>query len=293
MLELDPMAIFAEVADCGSFTAAARRLGLPKSTVSQRVSQLEDRLGVRLLQRTTRRLGLTSAGQLYLGHCLRMLDAARAAEAAVSLLREAPAGRLRLTAPEASGTLLFPALLAVFCQQYPAVEIDLVVSDTQLDLVAERIDLAFRTGRLDDSSLICRRIGPVRRALVASPGYLDRCGRPEHPAHLPLHRCLLHHPLPQWPLGNLDPIEPPPALSSNSLAFLRQAALADAGIALLPVFTCRDDLAAGRLETVLPAFPPRPNDYFAIYPSRAHPTAALTAFLRFIDEQGLARQLAS
>lgn len=292
MLELDRMAIFAEVADSGSFTAAARRLGMPKSTVSQRVSQLEDRLGVRLLQRTTRRLGLTGAGRLYLQHCQRMLDAAHDAEAAVSLLRDAPSGSLRITVPEASGALLFPPMIAAFRERYPQVEIDFLVSDVQFDLVAERIDLAFRTGRLDDSTLVCRRIGAVRRVLAASPAYLERAGRPEHPGELSAHRCLLHHPLPRWSLGE-QLVEPAAALRSNSLVFLRQAALADGGVALMPAFMCRDDIAAGRLETVLPTYRPTPADYFAIYPSRSHMAAALTAFLQFIDGQDLARHLSA
>lgn len=169
MLKLDLMAIFAHVAQSGSFTAAALQLGLPKSTVSQRVAELEERLGLRLLHRSTRKLSLTEAGRIYLEHCQAMLDEAGAADAAVSILRDAPAGVLRITAPEASGLKLMPPLLAAFKRAYPQVEVQLTVTDAHLDLVAERIDVALRTGQLRDSSFISRRIGQVRRVLVAAP----------------------------------------------------------------------------------------------------------------------------
>lgn len=295
-MKLDAMALFVQVAASGSFTSAASAAGLPKSTVSARVAELESTLGVRLLHRTTRRLSLTAAGQLYLSHCQTMLDAANAADAAISRLRDQPAGHLRLTAPEASGILLLPPLLAVFYARYPAVTIDCVITDSHLDLVAERIDLALRTGQLADSSFVSRRIGPVRRVLVAAPAYLAAHGVPAHPAELIRHQLLLHDVLPHWPLqceGKVVQVAAAGApLRANNLNTLRGLCLAGAGIALLPWFMVRADLADASLRPVLPAYPPLDNTYYAVYPGRSHRPAALSALLQFIDEFDLASQLA-
>lgn len=294
-MKLDAMALFVQVAHAGSFTAAAGATGLPKSTVSQRVAELETALGVRLLHRTTRRLSLTAAGQVYLTHCETMLDAAHAADAAISRLRDEPAGNLRLTAPEASGILLLPPLLAAFHARYPAVSVECVITDAHLDLVAERIDLALRTGQLGDSSFVSRRVGTVRRVLVASPAYLQQHGAPKQPADLGRHQLLLHDVLPDWPLqsdGKIAHISAlGAALRANNLNTLRGLALAGAGIALLPWFMVRDALQSGSVQLVLPEHPPTDNSYYAVYPGRSHRPAALSALLEFIDQFDLASYL--
>ncbi len=294
-MKLDAMALFVQVAHAGSFTAAAGVTGLPKSTVSQRVAELETALGVRLLHRTTRRLSLTAAGQVYLTHCETMLDAAHAADAAISRLRDEPAGNLRLTAPEASGILLLPPLLAAFHARYPAVSVECVITDAHLDLVAERIDLALRTGQLGDSSFVSRRVGTVRRVLVASPGYLQQHGTPAQVADLGRHQLLLHDVLPEWPLQSDGRIVHIPAASAalraNNLNTLRGLAIAGAGIALLPWFMVRDALEAGSVQLVLPEHPPTDNSYYAVYPGRSHRPAALSALLEFIDQFDLASYL--
>ena len=284
------------MAASGSFTQAAQIAGVPKSTVSARVAELESSLGVRLLHRTTRRLSLTAAGQVYLSHCQAMLDAANAADAAISRLRDEPAGHLRLTAPEASGILLLPPLLAAFHALHPAVSVECVITDAHLDLVAERIDLALRTGQLADSSFVSRRVGPVRRVLVASHAYLATHGAPQQPADLSRQRLLLHDVLPHWPLhadGKVVHISAADAaLRANNLNTLRGLALAGAGIALLPWFMVRDALLDGSLQLVLPSYPPTDNTYYAVYPGRSHRPAALSALLEFIDQFGLASYLA-
>jgi DNA-binding transcriptional LysR family regulator len=294
-MKLDAMALFVQVAHAGSFTAAATATGLPKSTVSQRVAELETALGVRLLHRTTRRLSLTAAGQVYLTHCETMLDAAHAADAAISRLRDEPAGNLRLTAPEASGILLLPPLLAAFHARYPAVSVECVITDAHLDLVAERIDLALRTGQLGDSTFVSRRVGTVRRVLVAAPAYLQRHGTPAHPADLARHQLLLHDVLQQWPLHSEGKLVHVPAtgalLRANNLNTLRGLAVAGAGIALLPWFMVRDALEAGSVQLVLPEHPPTDNSYYVVYPGRSHRPAALSALLEFIDEFELASYL--
>ena len=295
--DLNGMAIYTQVVQSGSFTAAARALGMPKSTVSQRVAELEARLGLQLLQRSTRRLSLTTAGQVYLTHCLRMLEAADAADAAVSRLRADPAGSLRITAPEASGLRLFGPLLPAFRAHHPMIELDFVVTDAHLDLIAERIDLAFRTGRLEDSTYVVRRTSTVRRVLVASPAYLAEAGRPTNLDELLQHRCLIHYPAPRWPFvfdGHVREITPGnEALRSNSLMCLLAAALAGGGIAMLPAFMCRAELAAGELELLLPDSPPTSNNYFALTPGRGPMSGALTAFLDFMRERGLPDSLSA
>lgn len=293
---LEGMALFSQVADSGSFTAAAKVLGLPKSTVSQRVAELESVLGVRLLQRTTRKLSLTGAGQLYLSHCRTMLDAAEAAHAAVSRLREQPTGHLRITMPEVSGVTLFPDLVTAFRGRYPGIEIDVVVTDAHLDLVQERIDLAFRTGPLEDSSFVCRRLGDVRRVLVAAPGYLARHGEPETPGDLLQHACLVHHPARAWPLeaaSGIVRVEPVPRVLSNSLLLLSALAERGEGIGMFPAYMVRAALQQGRLKTVMPASPVTRNAYYVIYPSRTHMSAALGAMLDFVADYGLADVLAA
>ncbi|QNA87292.1 LysR family transcriptional regulator [Massilia sp. Dwa41.01b] len=294
-MKLDAMALFAQVAASGSFTAAAAAVGLPKSTVSARVAELEAALGMRLLHRTTRRLSLTAAGQVYLSHCRAMLEAANAADAAISRLRDEPGGHLRLTAPEASGILLLPPLLAAFHARHPVVTVECVITDSHLDLVAERIDLALRTGQLGDSSFVSRRVGTIRRVLVAAPGYLSAHGMPAHPLELDRHRLLLHGVLPQWPLhseGKVITVNAAHApLRANNLNTLRGLALAGAGIALLPWFMVREALADGSLALVLPEHRPTDNSYYAVYPGRSHRPAALSALLDFIDVYGLANYL--
>lgn len=167
------MALFALVAECGSFTAAAERAGLPKSSVSQRISQLEQRLGIRLLNRTTRQLNLTFAGERYLLHCQEMMQASERAEQAIASLRENPSGRLRITSPAGIGATLLARCNAAFLRHYPDVTLDISVSDDIRDLVQDGFDLALRTGQPQESSLIGRRVGYCQRSLVAAQAYLD------------------------------------------------------------------------------------------------------------------------
>lgn len=294
-MQLDAMALFAWVAETGSFTATARQTGLPKSTVSQRIAQLEQSIGIRLLHRTTRKLSLTDAGQIYLTHCRRMLNAALAADAAMSRLRQAPSGKLRITAPEAAGQIILPELIAAFGQRYPDVEVECIITDERLDLVTERIDLAIRAGQQTDSSLVVRHIGPLRRVLVASPDYLSRRGYPRHPNELITHQLLAHSAMLTWPLQNgpdtLMIHAGHASLRSSNLIYLHAIAEQGMGIAFLPWFLARTALNEGRLVCLLPDYPPIDNNYYLLYLSRKHKSAALTAMLDFIDEYQLARFL--
>ncbi|MEL3927491.1 LysR family transcriptional regulator [Aeromonas enteropelogenes] len=283
-VELELMGLFATVVEQGSFTRAAELLGMPKSSVSQKISRLESQLGVRLLQRTTRRLSLTPQGEIYVEHCRGLLTLARSANLAMARLRSVPAGRVRITAPEATGTLLLGPILAEFRALYPEVVLELTLSDEQLDLVGEGYDLALRAAPLKDSSLICRRIGEVARYLVASPGYLARHGMPQRLAELAHHVCLVHTALPVWPLQE-GGWRPQGACASNSLLALRELALHDGGIALLPQHVCESGLASGKLQKILPMIPIPTNPFYLIYPSREHLAPALRSLMDFVAER--------
>ncbi|WP_322862661.1 LysR family transcriptional regulator [Aeromonas allosaccharophila] len=283
-VDLELMGLFATVVEQGSFTRAAELLGMPKSSVSQKISRLEAQLGVRLLQRTTRRLSLTPQGELYVEHCQGLLALARSANLAMARLRSAPAGRVRITAPEATGTLLLGRILAEFRALYPEVVLELTLSDEQLDLVGEGYDLALRAAPLKDSSLICRRIGQVARHLVAAPAYLAAHGMPQQLSELGRYACLVHSAMPVWPLQE-GGWRPQGACVSNSLLALREMALNDGGIALLPHHVCEGDLASGRLQKVLPDQPIPANPFYLIYPSREHLAPALRTLMDFVAER--------
>ena len=237
-VDLELMGLFATVVEQGSFTRAAELLGMPKSSVSQKISRLESQLGVRLLQRTTRRLSLTPPGELYVEHCQGLLALARSANLAMARLRSAPAGRVRITAPEATGTLLLGRILAEFRALYPEVVLELTLSDEQLDLVGEGYDLALRAAPLKDSSLICRRIGQVARHLVAAPAYLGAHGMPQQLSELGRYACLVHSAMPVWPLQE-GGWRPQGACVSNSLLALREMALHDGGLPCCPTMSVK------------------------------------------------------
>ncbi|UNU31756.1 LysR family transcriptional regulator [Aeromonas hydrophila] len=278
------MGLFATVVEQGSFTGAAELLGMPKSSVSQKISRLESQLGVRLLQRTTRRLSLTPQGEVYVEQCRALLALARSANLAMARLRAAPAGRVRITAPEATGTLLLGRILAEFRALYPEVVLELTLCDEQLDLVGEGYDLALRAAPLKDSSLICRRIGQVPRYLVAAPAYLAAHGTPQQLSELGRYACLVHTSLPVWPLQE-GGWRPQGACLSNSLLALRELAINEGGIALLPHHVCEGDLASGRLQKVLPELAVPPNPFYLIYPSREHLAPALRSLMDFVAER--------
>ncbi|MGN5289213.1 LysR family transcriptional regulator [Aeromonas sp. 11P] len=283
-VDLELMGLFATVVEQGSFTRAAELLGMPKSSVSQKISRLEAQLGVRLLQRTTRRLSLTPQGEVYVEHCQGLLTLARSANLAMARLRSAPAGRVRITAPEATGTLLLGRILAEFRALYPEVVLELTLSDEQLDLVGEGYDLALRAAPLKDSSLICRRIGQVARYLVAAPGYLAAHGMPQQLSELGRYACLVHSAMPVWPLQE-GGWRPQGACISNSLLALRELAINEGGIALLPHHVCEGDLVAGRLHKLLPDQPIPANPFYLIYPSREHLAPALRTLMDFVAER--------
>lgn len=285
------MAVFARVVDDGGFSAAARALGMSKSAVSKQVSALEDRLGARLLNRTTRRMSLTEAGAARIDNCRRVLAEAEAAESAVGALQSEPAGVLRVNAPVTFGAVHLAPALPDFLARHPAVTIDLTLNDRMVDLVDEGYDLAIRITRLADSSLIARKLAPGRRVMVAAPAYLERCGVPATLVDLKEHDCLSYTYVAadeEWrfrgPKGE-EAVRVGSRLRANSGEVLRAAAMAGAGIAALPTFICGADLAAGRLVRVLPEYDNTNFAIYAVWPAGRHPSPKLRAFIDFLAER--------
>ncbi|WP_088355712.1 LysR family transcriptional regulator, partial [Salmonella enterica] len=276
------MALFALVAETGSFTAAAQKAGLPKSSVSQRISQLEAHVGLRLLNRTTRKLSLTFAGEHYLVHCREMLDASERADLAIQRLRDNPSGRLRITSPAGIGATLLARMNAEFLAKYPAITLEVFISDDVRDLVMEGFDVALRTGKPQDSSLIGRKIGHCPRYLLASPAYLARHPALTHPSQLVDHRVIVHRAWSEWLLQrdrelyrcHLNQMH-----QTDNLLYARESALAGAGITLLPAFLLDDSLAEGALVNVLPEWTVTGNDLYLVYPGRKLNAPALVSYI--------------
>ncbi len=288
MARLDEMEVFAEVVDAGGFSAAARSLGLSKSAVSKQVSRLEDRLGVRLLNRTTRRLSLTEAGTGFHAACRRVIDEADMAERAVSCLSAAPRGLLKLNAPMSFGFLHLGGAIPAFHDRYPQIVVDAAMNDRFVDLVEEGYDVAIRIADLRDSSLVARRIAPCRSVICASPDYLDRRGRPRRPEDLAGHDCLLYANQQQpgeWRvLGPRGPqaVRVDGPLVANNGDLLCGAALAGMGIARLPTFIVGPHLRRGRLEALLPDHPVPETGIHAVYPASRNLSLKVRVFVDFL-----------
>ena len=285
---LSGLAIFAAVADAQSFTRAAERLGMSKSSVSKSVSRLENRLGARLLNRTTRRLSLTEMGRAFHQRCSHIVEAAEAAELAVSRLQDSPRGTLRINVPVSFGLRHLGSALPAFMAMYPELRVDIDFMDRRVDLIEEGYDLALRIGALSDSSLIARRLAPNRLLAVAAPAYLKRHGTPPHPAALASHNCLTYAYLPspsEWRFQRDGrPLDVPVSgtLHTNNGDVILQAALAGIGISLAPSFICGDELASGRLRRILADFEPPPLGIYAVYPHSRHLSTKVSAFVEFL-----------
>ncbi len=291
MDSLSEMAVFARLVDAGSFTGAAKALGISKSAVSKQIARLEDRLAVRLLHRTTRRLALTEVGRVFYDHCARLLVEAETAEAAVANLRAAPRGVLKVNSPMSFGTLHIAPAIPDFLARYPEMQVEMVMSDRMVDLLAEGFDVGVRIGHLPDSSLIARRLAPSRRVVCGAPEYLARCGRPKHPDDLIRHNCLRYTYSAangDWyfdgPDGRID-VRVQGTLAANNGEALRAAALAGLGLIVSPTFIVGPDLLAGRLEAVLTRYCGDDSALYAVYPHKRHLSAKVRAFVDFLAER--------
>lgn len=287
--DLEGLAIFAKVVELRSFAGAAEELGLSKATVSKAVTRLEARLGARLFNRTSRRLALTDAGQGLVEPATRMLAQGEDAENAAMAQSAAPRGLVRLAVPMSFGLSDVAPILPDFLAAYPEVSVDLHLSDATVDLVGMGFDAALRIAALPDSSLVARRLRPVKRYVVGARSYLERRGRPTHPGHLAEHCCLGYAYLPTpdtWRFvnaaGEEASVRPAGPLRVNNADALMPALIAGAGLAVLPDFITGAALADGRLEAVMLDWTPPPIALHLVMPPggpRPARVEALTAFL--------------
>jgi DNA-binding transcriptional LysR family regulator len=287
------MTVFVRVVDCGSFAAAARRLNMSPAMVSTHVQSLEDRLGARLLNRTTRKLGLTEIGRAVYERCSHIVSEVEAVEQLTTELQETPRGTLRISSP-VSPARYFAPTIAAYCRRHPEVAVVLTVTDRIVDVVEEGFDLAIRLGPLPDSSLIARRLDAGRLIVCGAPDYLQSRGMPRHPEDLARHNCLLFEKLPrnEWRLTGPDGEHLVPVAGNlyvNSVDVLRISALCGQGLAVLSDRIVADDLAAGRLVQVLPEYALPPLVVNATYPQGRYLSAKVRSFLDWITTHGAFR----
>lgn len=300
MLDLNDVAIFVQVVRCGSFAEAARRLGVPPNTLSRRVQQLEAQLGTRLMQRSTRHLTLTSAGQVFLERCSGAVEGLMDAGEELLAVNQEPSGLVRVAAPADFFDFFAMEWLTEFLAAHPKVRVDFVLSDGRADLIADRIDVALRGGILEDSSLFARKVLDAGNdGLVASPAYVARQGVPGTLQDLADHDCLVFsHPSGKatWrvtgPDGAQAEVQVAGRFSGNTAQALRKAALAGLGIALLPSTLTQRDLRAGLLVPVLPQYHRQGHGVHMVYPSRRYLPLAVSAFMELvISKMGAMQEL--
>ncbi|WP_053157855.1 LysR family transcriptional regulator [Pseudomonas sp. Pf153] len=289
MNPFEEMRIFAQVMESGSFTAAADKLGLSKQFVSRKLMELEQRLGVRLLNRSTRRLDVTPLGQRYYEAALRLLSEIEQVEQGISGQTSEPRGTLRLSAPLSFAVAHLGSLLPLFLQRYRDVSVEVDLSDRSVDLLGEGYDLALRIGVLEDSTLIARRIASIERIFCASPAYLAQHGHPTRPEDLGGHDCLPygHGRQVQWRFaGGGKPLvlEVGGRMRANNGELLRDAAIAGMGITYLPTFILGDALKEGRLVQVLEGFETAPLTLSAVYPQHRQSSRPVQALIEFLRE---------
>ncbi len=288
--ETSEVAAFVQVVDGGSVSAAARELGLPRATVSRRLARLEERLGVRLVHRTTRRMHLTESGEEYYRHARGILQAVDAASASVQRADDVPRGLLRVSVPPADSPELRGVLLA-FVERYPEVELEVIASTRMEDLRARNIDVAWRAARNLDPGLIARQLSTNNIVGVASAAYASAHGLPEAPSELSSHTCLLgfergERPATHWPLRDGSRVRVRGRLVSNNLRLLLDATLRGLGIALLPEPFVAEPLEAGRLVAVLPEQLGATSKLALVYPDRRLLKPAVRAFVDHVLEHG-------
>lgn len=288
---LSDIAVFVHVVRSGSFTAAAERLGMSKSVVSKYVTRLEDRLGARLLNRTTRRLSMTEVGQAFYERSQRALGEIEEAEAEVSRLQGEPRGELRLSSPMSFGIGHVAPLLPAFQQRYPDLAVDMVLDDRKTDLVDEGFDVAIRIGELPDSSLVARRLGPCCHVVCGSPEYFARKGVPQSPEELGEHPALIYRyqdAPSEWRLldsdGNYHQVAINSRLQMNNSLALREALLRGGGVTLTPTFVVGADIQSGRLMAVLTSYKTLEVSIYAVYPQRKHLSPKVRAFVDFLSD---------
>lgn len=288
--DLNELAVFTYVVEHGGFTAAAEATRLPKSNISRRIANLEQRLGVRLLERSTRKVHVTEIGELYYRHCRRMLDEANHADLCVERALEIPRGILRVSASVTTGQHLLAPMAAAFMAEYPDVQLELILANRQVDVIDEGFDLVIRIGALPDSSLIARNLGKCGFFLYASEAYLEARGRPQTPEDLKNHDCLKMSDgqrRTQWVLSKGDVtkrISITPRASVNDFTTLRCVIAAGGGITILPSYLQAGE-AGQPLVHILEDWAVPPIEFHAVFPSHRGATPKVRAFLDFLSDR--------
>lgn len=291
MDRLTAMEIFTNVVEFEGFTAAAARLGISRASVSKQVIQLEESLGARLLNRTTRRVSVTELGEAYYERCKRVLAEVEEADLMVEQLHSEPRGTLKVSAPMSFGVAHVGPAVADFLATYSDLNISLALNDRFTDLIEEGFDVAIRISQSADTSLIARRLGGVRSVMTATPGYLERHGTPKAPQDLADHQCLSYIYLAsglEWPVFGPDgasSVKVSGPLKANNGEVLVQAARQGLGIASLPHFLVREEIAAGRLVTVLDGYRLPDLSVFAVSPPNRFPARKVQAFISYLAER--------
>lgn len=289
-IDLNAVQIFVAVAEAGAIRAAARGQGIPRSTVSRKLAELERALAVRLFVRTARTATLTPEGAAYLAEVRGPVGAIAAATQATGAVGAAASGTLRVTVPPTFGERFLLPVIARYLERYPEVRVIVDLSDRRVDLAAEGYDLAVRAGALDEPELVRRRIGSAAVAVVAAPSYLRARGRPDRPGELAAHNCLIQsagEPRAQWPFrerGAAIAVAVRGRLAASSWPVLRDAAVAGLGVARLPTFYVADEVAAGALEVLLRDFECPASSLYIVYPSARLMPARTRAFLELLRE---------
>jgi DNA-binding transcriptional LysR family regulator len=288
MDRLDAMHLFVRVAELGSFAAVAQQLGVARSVVTRQIAALEAHLGVKLMARSTRRLALTSAGTAYLEKCRVILNLVESAETDVAEERLTPRGNIRISVPLSFGLKRLAPLLLEFSQRYPEVALDMDFSDRRVKLIEEGIDLSVRITRRLEGGDVARRVGSGRMQVAASPEYLARHGRPQHPSELVHHECLGYTAggaMPQWLFmvdGQLASFPVRSRIHANNGDVLTEAAAQGLGITVQPDFIIEDFLAAGRIEAILKDFPIPELGIYAMLPSNRHVPHRVRVLMDFL-----------
>jgi len=290
-IDWNRVSVFVKVVEDGGFTAAARSLRLPKSSVSRSVALLEKELGARLLQRSTRKVELTDAGRTFYDQAARAMTGVEEAALAVAELQQSPTGLIRFTAPLDAGIALLAPILAEFLGLHPGVQVEAIVTNRVVDLVGEGVDFALRVAELNDSSLVARRLRRIDTGVVASTAYLARRGTPKKVSELANHDCVLFRPergRARWTLSCPDSeasVEVTGVVGADDYTFLRRAVQVGLGIGLLPLFVIDDLIASGEVVRLFPTFKTQHGHFHLVYPSAHYLPRRSVVFRDFILER--------
>ncbi|RYZ58648.1 MAG: LysR family transcriptional regulator [Proteobacteria bacterium] len=290
-MDIDAISVFVKVVESGSFSGAARLLRMPKTTVSARVAGLEKRLGVTLIQRTTRRLHITEAGQTYFRHCAAAIKEIELGEASLLAGRDHPNGLLRITAPIDFGHSLLPRLVSEFLRIYPDVQVELIVTNRVVDLVGEGIDLAIRVGELKDSTLLAKKFFEVNFAFCATPEYIAKFGSPKDPNDIANYQVLMHTAMRSKAIEltdgkNFQTIFTHARVDADEIQTIKALTLQNLGIGWLPAFLVAEEMKAKTLIRILPRWwIPIQGNYYFVYPGQKYSSPNVKAFVELAMEQ--------